>query len=453
MIHGIFHGDLHGGNLFVRPDGRTALLDFGIAGRLYEPRRLAFLRLLMSSTANDVHRQLEAFRDLGALPPDTDIDAVISDLGLDEPIVDPTKMDADELVNEIQKTVKELLGIGARMPKELMLFIKNMVFLDDAIATLAPDLDILGEIGDISMHFATTHGERIAGELGMDPDLLRARPRGRTGELRLRAGHGGGDHLPRPAGASRDHPQPPEEEEAGLVAMPLGAGTGSVQSCNRERWRCEYEGSARYEGRLSVYLPRATRLLILKSDGSVLVHSDGGAYRPLVWMNAPNRLVERDDGWTVTNPKGERLAINFDEVLSDSRHDLGVDPGLQKDGVEAHLQELLAAACHELEGGMVLVRREHRTEIGPVDLLCRDAEGQAVAVEIKRQGGIDGVEQLARYLEFLERDPALRPVRGMFVAQVIKPQAKALAAERGIVCVEVDYDALRGVERAQTSLF
>ena len=176
MIHGIFHGDLHGGNLFVLPDGRTALLDFGIVGRLSEPRRLAFLRLLMTATANDVHGQLAALRDLGALPPDTDLDAVIEDLGLDKPMVDPTTMDADELVNEIQKTIKALLGIGARMPKELMLFIKNLVFLDGAIATLAPDLDILGEIGNVSMHFATTHGERLAGELGMDPDELRARP-------------------------------------------------------------------------------------------------------------------------------------------------------------------------------------------------------------------------------------------------------------------------------------
>jgi ubiquinone biosynthesis protein len=169
MIHGIFHGDLHGGNLFVLADGRTALLDFGIVGRLSEPRRLAFLRLLLAATANDVHGQLAALRDLGALPPDTDLDAVIQDLGLDKPMVDPTTMDADELVHEIQKTIKALLGIGARMPKELMLFIKNLVFLDGAIATLAPDLDILGEIGNVSMHFATAHGERLAGDLGMDP--------------------------------------------------------------------------------------------------------------------------------------------------------------------------------------------------------------------------------------------------------------------------------------------
>jgi ubiquinone biosynthesis protein len=168
MIHGIFHGDLHGGNLFVLRDGRTALLDFGIVGRLSETRRLAFLRLLMSATANDLYGQLEALRDLGALPPDTDLKAVVQELGLDRPPIDPTKLSADELVKEIQQTIKALLGIGAKMPKELMLFVKNLVFLDGAIATLAPDLDLLAEIGQISMHFATTHGERLAAELGLD---------------------------------------------------------------------------------------------------------------------------------------------------------------------------------------------------------------------------------------------------------------------------------------------
>jgi ubiquinone biosynthesis protein len=169
MIHGIFHGDLHGGNLFVLPDGRTALLDFGITGRLDEPRRLAFLRLLMSATMNDVEGQLAALRDLGALPKDTDLQAVIVDLGLDRPPVDPTKLTGDELVHEIQRTIKALLGYGARMPKELMLYVKNLVFLDGAIATLAPDLDLLAEIGEISMYFARTHGERIASEVGIDP--------------------------------------------------------------------------------------------------------------------------------------------------------------------------------------------------------------------------------------------------------------------------------------------
>jgi ubiquinone biosynthesis protein len=170
MVHGIFHGDLHGGNLFVMPDGRTALLDFGITGRLDEQRRLAFLRLLVSATMNDVKGQLAALRDLGALPADTDLDAVIRDLGLDRPPVDPTTLTGDELVKEIQQVIKALLGIGARMPKELMLFVKNLVFLDGAIATLAPDLDIFAEIATISNHFAAAHGERIAAEIGLDPE-------------------------------------------------------------------------------------------------------------------------------------------------------------------------------------------------------------------------------------------------------------------------------------------
>jgi ubiquinone biosynthesis protein len=170
MVHGIFHGDLHGGNLFVLPDGRTALLDFGITGRLDEPRRLAFLRLLVSATMNDIKGQLAALRDLGALPADTDLDAVIRDLGLDRPPVDPTTLTGDELVKEIQQIIKALLGIGARMPKELMLFVKNLVFLDGAIATLAPDLDIFSEIATISEHFAHAHGERIAADIGLDPE-------------------------------------------------------------------------------------------------------------------------------------------------------------------------------------------------------------------------------------------------------------------------------------------
>src|SRR4051794_17070067 len=170
LIHGIFHGDLHGGNLFVMEDGRTALMDFGIVGRLSEPKRHALLRLLIAGSMNDVHGQLGALRDLGALPPDTDLDAIIGDLGLDRPPVDPTTMTGDELVGEIQRTMKALLGIGARLPKELMLFVKNMMFLDGAIATLAPDLDIFSEIADISMHFANTHGEAIAAELGLDPE-------------------------------------------------------------------------------------------------------------------------------------------------------------------------------------------------------------------------------------------------------------------------------------------
>jgi ubiquinone biosynthesis protein len=169
MIKGIFHGDLHAGNLFVLPDGRTALLDFGIVARLPEAKRLAFLGLLVAAANSDVKGQLGALRDLGALPPDVDLRKMIDELGLEGPVVDPTTMTGDELTHEIQKTVKALLGYGAKMPKELMLFVKNMVFLDGAIATLAPDLDIISEIGAISMHFATTHGERLAGELGLDP--------------------------------------------------------------------------------------------------------------------------------------------------------------------------------------------------------------------------------------------------------------------------------------------
>lgn len=211
--------------------------------------------------------------------------------------------------------------------------------------------------------------------------------------------------------------------------------------------------SVDYEGRLSAHLPPATRLIMVKADGCVAVHADGGAYKPLNWMTAPNRLVEEPGRWVVTNPRGERLVITMEEVISDTSHELGVDPGLRKDGVEAHLQELLAEACEVIQPGLRLIRREHVTEIGPVDLLCRDADGHAVAVEIKRRGDIDGVEQLARYLSFLARDPTLRPVRGIFVAQVIKPQARALAAERDITCVEVDYDDLRGIEAAQARLF
>jgi RecB family endonuclease NucS len=211
--------------------------------------------------------------------------------------------------------------------------------------------------------------------------------------------------------------------------------------------------SVDYAGRLTAHLPLATRLLMVKADGCVAIHADGGAYKPLNWMNAPNRLIEGDGVWTVTNPKGETLTITLEEVLHDSAHELGVDPGLQKDGVEAHLQELLAANTDAIAQGLVLVRREFPTDIGPVDLLCRDADGTAVAIEVKRRGEIDGVEQLTRYLERLERDPTLRGVRGVFVAQSIKPQAKVLAASRDIACVEVDYDELRGIESNILKLF
>lgn len=211
--------------------------------------------------------------------------------------------------------------------------------------------------------------------------------------------------------------------------------------------------SVDYDGRLTAHLPEALRLVMVKADGCVAIHADGGAYKPLNWMNAPNTLVEDDDKWVITNPKGETLTINITEVVSDSAHELGIDPGLTKDGVEAHLQELLAADPTAISDGLVLVRREFPTDIGPVDLLCRDADGVAVAVEVKRRGEIDGVEQLARYLERMERDPTLRGIRGVFVAQIVKPQARVLAEARGISWVEVDYDVLRGAREPDLTLF
>jgi len=219
--------------------------------------------------------------------------------------------------------------------------------------------------------------------------------------------------------------------------------------------RCQVD----YAGRLTAHLPMATRVLMLKSDGSVLVHADGGSYKPLNWMSPPCTVREgtADDGrpeWTVTNPKtDDTLRILIDEVIHDSSHDLGLDPGLQKDGVEKHLQELLAEHPGSLSDGLTLVRREFPTAIGPVDLMCRDAAGRSVAVEIKRRGDIDGVEQLTRYLELLNRDPLLTPVRGIFAAQEIKPQARVLATDRGIACALVDYDLLRGMDDPTHRLF
>jgi endonuclease len=208
-----------------------------------------------------------------------------------------------------------------------------------------------------------------------------------------------------------------------------------------------------YAGRLSAHLPSARRLLLVKADGSVLVHSDGGSYKPLNWMSPPCSLKELDNVWTVTNKAGEQLVITLEEVFHDSRHELGIDPGLQKDGVESHLQELLAAQIETLGTGWQLIRREYPTAIGPVDLLCRDADGATVAVEIKRRGGIDGVEQLTRYLELLNRDPLLAPVSGVFAAQEIKPQARVLATDRGIACALLDYDVLRGFDDVDSRLF
>jgi RecB family endonuclease NucS len=211
--------------------------------------------------------------------------------------------------------------------------------------------------------------------------------------------------------------------------------------------------SVDYIGRLTAHLPPATRLLLVKADNSVLVHSDGGSYKPLNWMSPPCWLVEEPGRWVVENKSGEQLLITLEKVLHDSRHDLGVEPGLVKDGVEAHLQVLLAEHVATLGEGWSLVRREYPTPIGPVDLMCRDADGASVAVEIKRRGDIDGVEQLTRYLELLNRDPLLAPVTGIFAAQQIKPQARTLAQDRGIRCVVLDYDLLRGLDSPDFRLF
>jgi RecB family endonuclease NucS len=212
-----------------------------------------------------------------------------------------------------------------------------------------------------------------------------------------------------------------------------------------------------YVGRLTAHLPSAPRLILVKADGSVSIHADDRAYKPLNWMSPPCtlRVGTGDEAgvWTVTNKAGERLVITVEEVLHDSSHELGVDPGLVKDGVEAHLQALLADQIETLGSGWRLVRREYPTAIGPVDILARDAVGATVAIEIKRRGEIDGVEQLTRYLELLNRDSTLRPVRGLFAAQEIKPQARVLATDRGIDCVTLDYDALRGFDDADTRLF
>jgi RecB family endonuclease NucS len=211
--------------------------------------------------------------------------------------------------------------------------------------------------------------------------------------------------------------------------------------------------SVDYVGRLTAHLPSATRLLLVKADGSVSIHADDRAYKPLNWMSPPCRVEEADGVWRVVNKAGEQLVITLEEVLHDSSHELGVDPGLVKDGVEAHLQELLAAQIATLGEGWTLVRREYPTAIGPVDILARDSGGATVAVEIKRRGEIDGVEQLTRYLELLNRDPLLAPVSGVFAAQEIKPQAKVLATDRGIRCVTLDYAALRGLEDDTLRLF
>lgn len=233
------------------------------------------------------------------------------------------------------------------------------------------------------------------------------------------------------------------------------------------------ECSVDYVGRLKAHLPRATRLLMVKNDGSVLIHSDGGSYKPLNWMSPPATMhvadreelassttFELDDDpdiqelWRVQAAKSDDyLLIRVYDVVGELSHDLGVDPGLIKDGVEADLQRLLAEQIEVLGSGYRLVRREYPTAIGPVDILARDSQGAAIAVELKRVGDIDGVEQLTRYLELLNRDPLLSPVKGIFAAQKIKPQARVLAEDRGIRCVSLDYDAMRGVDDVDSRLF
>ncbi len=211
--------------------------------------------------------------------------------------------------------------------------------------------------------------------------------------------------------------------------------------------------SVDYIGRLTAHLPPATRLVMVKADGSVSIHADDRAYKPLNWMSPPCRIEEAPGVWRVVNRAGEELRITLEEIFQDSSYELGVDPGLTKDGVEAHLQELLAAGPAALGTGFTLVRREYPTAIGPVDLLCRDGVGVAVAVEVKRRGEIASVEQLSRYLDLLNRDPLLAPVSGILAGQEIKPQARTLAEDRGIRCVVLDYNALRGVERDEMTLF
>ena len=212
-----------------------------------------------------------------------------------------------------------------------------------------------------------------------------------------------------------------------------------------------------YVGRLTAHLPEATRLILFKADGSVSIHADDRAYKPLNWMSPPCFTTEVNETdkkiITVENKAGERLVMTVSQVIHNSTHELGIDPGLVKDGVEAHLQVLLAEHVETFGKNWQLVRREYPTAIGPVDLLCKDELGKTVAVEIKRRGDIDGVEQLTRYLELLNRDGLIAPVSGVFAAQEIKPQAKVLAEDRGIRCVVVDYDALRGLDRKDERLF
>ena len=261
LIHGVFHGDLHGGNLFVMADGRTALLDFGITGRLTDEKRQAFLRMMLAASVNDVHGQMAAMRDLGALPADTDLEAVIRDLRLDQPTVDPTTLTGEELVREVQRMVKALLGYGARLPKELMLYVKNMVFLDGAIATLAPDLDLLAEIAYISLYFAQTHGERLGAELGVDV---------RTIEIDLDGVKAGFGVAPETESLTyrelQDAARVDRQAHARASARSADPPPLPSPAVRLVIARCTVD----YIGRLTAHLPEATRVIMVKPDGSVL---------------------------------------------------------------------------------------------------------------------------------------------------------------------------------------
>lgn len=255
------------------------------------------------------------------------------------------------------------------------------------------------------------------------------------------------------AGAPADHVTAPATSRNPAPGPAAGRGAVASAPVRLVIARCSVD----YVGRLTAHLPMATRLLLVKADGSVSIHADDRAYKPLNWMTPPcslkDELVDGSGTWTVTNKAGEQLIITIEAVEHDHAHDLGVDPGLQKDGVEAELQRLLALHVETFGQGWSLVRREYPTAIGPVDLLCRDADGATVAVEIKRRGEIDGVEQLTRYLELLNRDPLLAPVKGVFAAQEIKPQARVLAQDRGIDCLTVDYAVLKGTDDPSQRLF
>ena len=351
MINGIFHGDLHGGNLLVLADGRTALLDFGIVGRLDDARRVAFLRLMVAATTNDLKGQMAALRDLGALPADTDLRAVIRDLGFDQAPVDPTTLTGDQLVKEVQRVMKGLLGYGARMPKELMLYVKNLVFLDAAIARLAPDLDILAEIANISVRFATRHGERLGRDLGFDVDESAIDMDG------VKAGFGLDPSVERlthrelqPAVRSSSNACARERR---AVDSPCGSSSPAAPSTTT--------------GGSTAHLPDAVRLIMVKADGCVAIHADGGAYKPLNWMNAPNQLA-----MTTTCGSSPTARASGSPSPSSRCCPTSARPRHRPRTAEGRRRGASPSAPRRqpavIDDGLRLVRREYPTDIGPVDL-------------------------------------------------------------------------------------